>query len=528
MLSRLKNSYPFLVLCIFCIVFVVIKFATLNTPYFWDEAWVYAPAIKELAKNGISLLPDALSDTYSRGHPLLFFTTGAIWVKLFGSSLFAMHLYALTIAISFVLMLFYVVQNLFDSVLALIVASLTLVQPIFVAQSGMVLPEVFLSLWAVLTIYHFVKGNNYYYFLFGMLMVLTKESGIVIIASLMLYQAVCFFTGKINPVSFKLFFKNTWVAFSPVIPFMIFLWIQHYQRGYYFYPEHISMLNFNWHDFQERLKHCYDYVFEHQDRMFLTWSFLIAFGLFYKPIPLYIRCFIVLGLIACVKIFFRYWALPDWLMIIYITLFTSAFYYFMHIKNTDKENKSNKFLSILFIMSILYLVFSCINFFTNRYLLILIPCMILYFAYYIKTSLQYRVYISYAWALALVCIFVSNDIAVSAPSGQGDDSPQYIQAIKLEKSMIGYLESRHLQKHTIYCSFTMCIALHHPEMGFLSDSAIFDSLVPKFNNHPEYVIFTNIDYDSLWLKGSDTLPHYRMLKRFDFGGAHGKIFKRSL
>src|SRR6185312_9109450 len=168
MLGRLKNSYSFIILCILCIVFIVVKFSTLNTPFFWDEAWVYAPAIREMAKDGISLMPHALSDNYSRGHPLLFFTTGAMWVKLFGSSLFSMHLFALAVAISFIFTLFYIVKNIFaDSTLALLIASITLVQPIFVAQSGLVLPEVFLALWAILTIYHFVKGTRYYYFLFA-------------------------------------------------------------------------------------------------------------------------------------------------------------------------------------------------------------------------------------------------------------------------------------------------------------------------------------------------------------------------
>src|SRR5579863_8345635 len=106
MLSRLKNTYQFYILLILVLVFIIIKFCTLNTPFFWDEGWVYGPAIREMAKNGISLMPDALSDTYSRGHPLLFFVAGAIWVKLFGSTLFTMHLYALTIAICFIFTLY--------------------------------------------------------------------------------------------------------------------------------------------------------------------------------------------------------------------------------------------------------------------------------------------------------------------------------------------------------------------------------------------------------------------------------------
>lgn len=37
------------------------------------EAWVYVPGIRHMADAGPSLLPDAIPEYYSRGHPLLFY-----------------------------------------------------------------------------------------------------------------------------------------------------------------------------------------------------------------------------------------------------------------------------------------------------------------------------------------------------------------------------------------------------------------------------------------------------------------------
>lgn len=523
MLTRLKNSYQFYILCIFCTIFIVIKFSTLNTPFFWDEAWVYAPAVREMARSGISLLPHGLSDMYSRGHPLLFFAVGATWVKIFGSSLFSMHLFALTIAISFIFTLFYIVKNIFDASLALIVASITLVQPIFVAQSALVLPEVFLSLWAILTIYHFIKQNKVFYFLFGILLVLTKETGVVIIASLMLYQAICFFTEKITSQSFAAFLKKSLLAFIPMLFFIAFLIVQHYQRGYYFFPEHISLLNFNWHNFQEQLKHCYDYLFERQGRIYITYSFLILFGLFYKPIPIMLRLFLIAGLVACVKIFFQYWAIPDWLMVIFIGLFTGTFYYIMHIKYAVASKYAAGIMAILFLTGILYLVFSSINFITARYLFLLVPLMVLYFSYYIKESLRFYSFLPYTWCVLLMSFIVYGIFFYC--NDTGDESPKYIQGVKLEKEMISYLEQQNLQKDTFDCSFTMNIALRDTGMGFLSGKP-FSNILSKLNKHTKYVVCTNVDDDSLWIKGSDTLPHFRIIKKFNYGVANGKIFER--
>ncbi len=526
MLSKIKDSYQFLILCALCIIFIILKYFTLNTPYFWDESWVYAPAIKAMAQSGISLMPHALSDFFSRGHPLFFFFTGAIWVKLLGSSFISLHLFALAIAISFIFTLFYIVKNLFDSTLALIVSAITLIQPNFISQSAIVLPEIFVSLWAVLTIYHFVKGNRFYYFLFGSLLMLTKESGIVIIASLMAYQCISFFVQKITLHSFKLFMVDSLFAFTPILPFIAFLIIQHSERGYYLYPEHVALLNFNWNNFQEVLKHCYDILFEGQGRILITWSFLIIFGLLYKPIPVFARWAIVIGLMVCVKIFFRYWPLPDWLMILFVGAFTCMFYYFMHIKYATASKQSEKFLATLFITGILYLVFSSINFFTNRYLLLLVPLMVIYFSYYIKTSIQFRPYLPYTWALVIVVLMICNVIFYC--NSLGDDSPKYIHGIRLEQEMVKYMEQQHLQKSNIYSNFTMTVALHDKDCGFLTGDSIFTNLAVDLNKNTEYVVYTNVDFDTLWWKRSDTLPNFKIVKKFDYGIAHGRLFKRVL
>ncbi len=528
MFAKPKESYSFIILCILCVVFVCIKIPNLNIPFFWDEAWVYTPALKTMAHDGLSMLPSGLVDSYSRGHPLLFFFCGALWVKIFGGSFFTLHAFALVIAIGFIFTLYFIVRKLFSSTLALIVSVITLAQPIFFAQAGLVLPEIFLSLWAILTIYHFVKKQWFYYFLFGSLMLLTKESGVIVIASLMLYQAICFSTQKITFQSLKTFVKDSFIAFAPMLSFIAFLIIQHHQRGYYFYPDHIALLNFNWHDFQETLKHLYDYLFEKQGRIYITVSFLALFALFYKPIPIIFRLLIVIGLFTCMKIFFRYWALPDWLMISFIGLFTTALYYFMHIKYAPKAEGTNKILAVIFIIGVLYMVFSSINFFTNRYLFMLVPLMVLYFSFYIKESLQFRVYLPYAWSAIIASLLVYTSIVYGKTSDLGDDSPKYIQSVKMEKMMVNYLEEQKLEQANIYCKFTMAVALKDKNIGFRSDTATFMNVKEVFNKNTEYVIYTTVDCDTLWDKDSDTLPHFQIVKKIDYGTAHGKLFKRIL
>ena len=64
----------------------------------WDEIWVYAPALTEMAEIGPTLLPGVLDAELSRGHPLLFHFLGGVFINLFGDELTTFRLYALLIS----------------------------------------------------------------------------------------------------------------------------------------------------------------------------------------------------------------------------------------------------------------------------------------------------------------------------------------------------------------------------------------------------------------------------------------------
>src|SRR5436190_472897 len=86
---------------ILCLVIgmVAFKWSYLSLPFFWDEAWPYSTAVHAMYNHGISLIPGSISPSISRGHPLLFYCMAAAWMKLFGTSVFAIHLFALLISV---------------------------------------------------------------------------------------------------------------------------------------------------------------------------------------------------------------------------------------------------------------------------------------------------------------------------------------------------------------------------------------------------------------------------------------------
>jgi hypothetical protein len=125
LIKKIDSVLLFLVLCIF----TLLKIDHLSIAFYWDESWVYAPAIKMLYQHGVSILPNAIPVDFSRGHPLLFHAAYVLWMKVFGPSNYAMHSFALGISLSLVVVLFRSMYLLFGRYLAWFSVVLLLTAP---------------------------------------------------------------------------------------------------------------------------------------------------------------------------------------------------------------------------------------------------------------------------------------------------------------------------------------------------------------------------------------------------------------
>jgi 4-amino-4-deoxy-L-arabinose transferase-like glycosyltransferase len=141
------------VLILVLIAFIACKIPHLFYPYYWDESSPYAPAIKEMCKQGIGLLPGSLDPALSRGHPLFFHAVAALWMRLFGPSHVAMHSFALLIAVLFLIAIYEVATHLYNQRTAVFALLLAGTQLTFFIQASFVLMEIMLALQVFLTLY---------------------------------------------------------------------------------------------------------------------------------------------------------------------------------------------------------------------------------------------------------------------------------------------------------------------------------------------------------------------------------------
>ena len=247
---------------------LVFKWGDLHLPFFWDELGVYSRAAHHQFINGISLLPSSLPPELSRGHPLLFTFMNALAWRVFGEHVFAAHLFCFSISVLLLLAIYVKVSKYFDSLTAIISVIVLSVQPLFLAQSAMVLPEIMLALLVFLAICSYYENKFLLFAVFASMAILTKEAAIVIPLIALTYSVKrAVLMRRLLP---SLKFGALLLTIVPYVIFGLFLVIQKQQNGWYFFPLHIDHVGFSVDVFVQQIQSFTSFLFWGQGRNLST------------------------------------------------------------------------------------------------------------------------------------------------------------------------------------------------------------------------------------------------------------------
>ena len=171
----IKKNYALFGLCIVILALIIYKIPYLNLSYYWDEAWSYKPAVEEMVKHGPSLLPGSISIANYKGHPLFFYFLSSVWLHLFPDNIFWSKCFALSIAVLTLIYTFLLTKYLSNNRTAALFSVILLAsQDIFLAQSGLLLPEMLLALLSLMSLYYYFKNKYWFYFVSASLLMLTR------------------------------------------------------------------------------------------------------------------------------------------------------------------------------------------------------------------------------------------------------------------------------------------------------------------------------------------------------------------
>ena len=254
--------------------FWYLKLPALSLPYYWDELGVYAPGALYMYDNGPGLLPAALDPELSRGHPLLLYFLHACSFRLFGPTLITGHTTALVITTLFLVLFFIEVFRLLGGWQALAAAAILIAQPLFFAQSALILPEMMLAMCMFMAVSAFVRNKMGWYIFWGVLAIMTKETGVIIPLGVIAFQVLDYLLQKGDTRSFA--WRKTLLALTPWLSFLLFISIQRMQNGWFFFPYHMDLMQAGSHHFIILLKAYSRFVFYLQGRWMMSAILLLA------------------------------------------------------------------------------------------------------------------------------------------------------------------------------------------------------------------------------------------------------------
>lgn len=244
--------------------FVAFKFQDLFLPYFWDELGVYSRACLYLAEHGLGILPASLPPVWSRGHPLLFQFIYGLGFTIFGKSVVVGHSISLLVTCLLLFALYKKFSEYYNRLIGFCIVLLLCAQPVFIAQSTFVLPEMMLALFAFLALASYYEKQFGWFALYASLAMMTKESAIVI-------PFVAFAYGFVQDIILKqkagyFTLRSLFLTFFSLLVFGAFLLIQKTQNGWYFLPEHVEYVSFKIGDILDHNHRFQKFLFYDQGR----------------------------------------------------------------------------------------------------------------------------------------------------------------------------------------------------------------------------------------------------------------------
>ncbi|MBK7086640.1 MAG: hypothetical protein IPH53_19105 [Flavobacteriales bacterium] len=356
----LRRRWERVGLAVLLIAFVAIKWAYLPLPFYWDECWVYAPAVRAMHNHGPSLLPGSIGTDLSRGHPLLFHFLASCWSMFFGTAPVSLHGFALFVATVLLVLIYWVGRQLGSEQVGLAATALVLMNETFLAQSGLLLPEMMLALFALGTIHYYVQGRALAYVVLGTCTLWVKETGAIIVLAIIIWQLL----RPKSPARAKSWY---YLAPLPLFTGSTFYLYQRFTYGWFFYPEHLPADELG----PDTVPvYCEVHLLRSDGRSrkgvgHLPLRFGRTLGLGASGSQ---GALVVLAYVAAVKVLFNRWPLPPLWALVAIPACVALVHVLIQRPYAQVEPKRGAFLGIGTLVFGGMVVFSRINFFTERYL----------------------------------------------------------------------------------------------------------------------------------------------------------------
>jgi 4-amino-4-deoxy-L-arabinose transferase-like glycosyltransferase len=217
---------------------VSFKAPILNTPHYWDSLnkvhnanWIKDNHFNPFLEKGEGMLR-------AQGRPPFFLQLLALSWSIFGNSLIVSHVIVILFSFLGVLFTYLLGTFLFSKSVGIISSLLLFFSPLYFAQSGILNLAIPLTALSVMTLYFAVKENVKGYLVCAVFLLLTKETGILILFPILLALSLRHYK---KPESGK----TILIYLLPFLFYLLWLVACRLYLGWFFYPSHQGILNFH-------------------------------------------------------------------------------------------------------------------------------------------------------------------------------------------------------------------------------------------------------------------------------------------
>jgi len=483
------------VLFLVLVVFILCKIPHLFYPYYWDESWPYAVAIKDMYTHGISLMPSAVDPELSRGHPLFFHAIAALWMNIFGASHLSMHSFALSISVLFLVAVYEVGFRLFNQQVAVLSLLLVATQVVFFVQSSFVLFEMLVAFLAFLSLYFYIRGKYFLTILCLSALFYTKESGLVM-GIVLGIDAIAGLFNKTNEWRRRLLSLA-----SIVIPCMligIFFMLQKHIRGWYIFPFYNDLIEHRWASFWYNFRrNSLRNIFHDQ----LNYSYFILFlgvslvaGVKNKNLK-YLAVFLPAFIIYCVIDDHHSVTIYGIAFFLLFAFSVVVMLYALKQLRVYRAAVEERWVVLSCSFIFCFFCFSSMNFFTFRYLLPAIVLLFFFIAVIIDKFIDRSYPVLYYPALLLILLI--GFFSFKKDNDYGDTHLKAFYGMDVQQSVVDYLEKKNDYDKIIGTgSFLESQHLINPATGFLHTGKAFKNVSWYIDRKTDYAIFDNLEPDN--------------------------------
>lgn len=488
-------------------VFIVLKIPHLTIPFYWDECWPYAPAVKAMAHHGISLLPGALEPDLSRGHPLFFHALGGAWIKVFGYSNLSLHCFALMLSVCFLIVVYEAGYRCFNKRVALLAFLLISTRESFFTQSSFVLPEVLVAFLSFLSIYLYARQRYFAATLALTALFLTKESGVIAGFIIGMDAFISVFNRQL---SVKQRLQKLMPAFFAGAAMGLFLLLQKHTNGWYVFPLHSDSIKRKWFDIWYQYGTCVLQTLFNQEYEYIYFIALILLAGVAVVRKRYIKGLWLLAILIPFYIIHHAGSYPDiyqfnfhgstrYPSMAVFLLFGIAYFASLRFFGSkifyDGDRQQTHLILLLGLFVLCYMYFASVVYFIPRYMMAAITALLFLLAIFLDAMLRNSYPILFYPLTAFIFVFAWHSFKKN--QGYSDSDYHFIYGVQTHSAVVDYLESHHLYNRTIGAGGNLeRLHLTDKETGFLKGPDTFSHVSWDINSATEYAIFDNIETDT--------------------------------